>query len=95
MFFTSRKELSNVRNICKTRAANLMNIKLSQIYGASGIKMIKAAIESLRDKDYLLCLCDQSIIAGKSELVLKALEGNYKRDLFVSAKREFKDVGIV
>ena len=59
----------------------LMNIKLkeviSQIHGASGIKMIKAIIQGNRDKDYLLSLCDKKIIEKKGEAILKALEGNY------------------
>ena len=63
------------------KSLELMNIKLteviSQIHGASGIKMIKAMIEGNRDKDYLLSLCDTRIIKHKEEAVLKALEGNY------------------
>lgn len=63
------------------KCLEMMNIKLreviSQIHGASGIKMIKAIIEGNRDKAYLLSLCDKRIISKKGELVLKALEGNY------------------
>jgi transposase len=63
------------------KSLELMNIKLkeviSQIHGASGIKMIKAILAGNRDKDYLLSLCDKRIIANKGEAVLKALEGNY------------------
>lgn len=63
------------------RCLELMNIKLkeviSQIHGASGIKMIKAIIAGNRDKDYLLNLCSKVIISKKADLVLKALEGNY------------------
>lgn len=63
------------------KSLELMNIKLkeviSQIHGASGIKMIKAILEGNRDKDYLLSLCDKRIIEKKGEAVLKALEGNY------------------
>jgi hypothetical protein len=63
------------------KSLELMNIKLtaviSQIHGASGIKMIKAIIEGNRDKDYLLSLCDKRISNHKADLVLKALEGNY------------------
>lgn len=59
----------------------LMNIKLkeviSQIHGVSGIKMIKAIIGGVRDKKYLLSLCDKTIVEKKSDEVLKALEGNY------------------
>ncbi len=63
------------------KCLELMNIKLkeviSQIHGASGIKMIRAILEGNRDKAYLLSLCDKRIIARKGEAVLKALEGNY------------------
>ena len=63
------------------KSLELMNIKLkeviSQIHGASGIKMIKAILEGNRDKEYLLSLCDKRIIEKKGEALLKALEGNY------------------
>ena len=63
------------------KCLELMNIKLteviSQIQGASGIKMIKAIIAGCRDKGYLLSLCDTRIQANKSEQILKALEGTY------------------
>ena len=63
------------------KCLELMNIKLteviSQIHGASGIKMIKAIIDGSRDKEYLLSLCDLRIRKNKSEFILKALEGNY------------------
>jgi transposase len=63
------------------KALELMNIKLtqvlSQIHGASGIRMIEAIINGERRADKLLLLCDSSIIKKKTELVLKALEGNY------------------
>lgn len=63
------------------KCLELMNIKLkeviSQVHGASGIKMIKAIVAGNRDKAYLLSLCDKRIVNKKGELVLKALEGNY------------------
>ena len=63
------------------KCLELMNIKLkeviSQIHGASGIKMIKAILSGNRDQNYLLSLCDKRIIAKKGESVIKALEGNY------------------
>lgn len=63
------------------KCLELMNIKLkeviSQIHGASGIKMIKAILSGNRDKDYLLGLCDKRIVTKKGDLILKALEGNY------------------
>jgi len=63
------------------KCLELMNIKLkeviSQIHGASGIKMIKAILSGNRDKNYLLSLCDKRIVIKKGELIIKALEGNY------------------
>lgn len=63
------------------KCLELMNIKLkqviSQIHGASGIKMIQAIISGNRDKEYLLSLCDKRIVLSKGEAVLKALQGNY------------------
>ena len=63
------------------RCLELMNIKLaeaiSQIHGASGIKMIDAIIKGERNPQILLQLCDERIITKKKDQVLKALEGNY------------------
>lgn len=63
------------------KCLELMNIKLkeiiSQVHGASGIKMIKAIIAGNRDREYLLSLCDKRIIDKKGEAILKAMEGNY------------------
>lgn len=63
------------------RALELMNIKLgnviSQIHGASGLKVLHAILEGERDPDVLLSLCHSSIRHKKGEDVKKALEGNY------------------
>lgn len=63
------------------KSLELMNIKLSgvlaQVHGASSVRMIEAIINGERDAQQLLLLCDKRIIKGKSEQVLKALEGNY------------------
>lgn len=63
------------------KALELMNIKLKnvidQIHGASGIKMIEAIIEGVRDPEELLKLCYKTIREKKAEEVKKALEGNY------------------
>jgi transposase len=59
----------------------LMNIKLrnviSQIHGASGLRMIKAIISGERDPEKLLSLCHETIRSKKREEVLKSLEGTY------------------
>lgn len=63
------------------RSMELMNIKLkeviSQVHGASGIRIIKAIIDGERDPGVLLSLCDQRIINKKQAQMLKALEGRY------------------
>ncbi len=66
------------------KALTLMNIRLhqviSQIHGASGMKVIKAILNGERDAEKLLQLCDQRIKKNKSEEVLKSLNGNYKEE---------------
>jgi hypothetical protein len=63
------------------KCLELMNIKLinvlSQIHGASGIRIIEAIIAGQRDAHQLLLLCSKDIIEKKAEKVLKALQGNY------------------
>jgi hypothetical protein len=63
------------------KCLELMNIKLtnvlSQIQGASGIKMIEAIIAGERDPEQLLLLCTRPIIERKGDRVIKALQGNY------------------
>jgi transposase len=63
------------------KALELMNIKitqvLSQIHGASGVRMIEAILRGERDAEKLLALCDERIIEKKAERVKKALIGNY------------------
>jgi hypothetical protein len=63
------------------KALTEMNIRLkevlSQIHGASGIKMIEAILGGERDKNVLLGMCDSRIIKNKKTEVLKALKGKY------------------
>lgn len=63
------------------RCLELMNIKLtqviSQVHGASGMRMLKAIIEGERNAEALLLLCDERIKNKKGARVLEALEGNY------------------
>jgi transposase len=63
------------------KAMELMNIKLtnvlSQVHGASGIRIIEAILQGERNPEKLLALCDGRIIKNKSEQVKKALVGNY------------------
>ena len=61
-----------------------MNIKLteviSQVQGASGMRMIKAILNGERDREKLLALCETTIRKNKAQQVLKALEGHYTED---------------
>ena len=63
------------------KCLELMNIKIghaiSQIQGASGMKMMKAIIGGERDAEKLLSLCDKRIITNKGDKVKKSLEANY------------------
>lgn len=63
------------------RSLELMNIKLSnvisQIQGASGMRILKAILQGERDPQKLLLLCDERIKRNKGESVLESLEGNY------------------
>lgn len=84
MMVREREDIITMGSACVNKmqkALELMNIKLtgvlSQIHGASGIRIIEAIIGGERDAMKLLMLCDKRIITGKAEEVLKALEGNY------------------
>ena len=63
------------------KCLELMNIKLkeviSQIQGASGIRMIRSILSGERNAASLLSLCDERIQKNKKAKVLKALEGTY------------------
>ena len=76
------------------KCLELMNIKLkeviSQIHGASGIKMIKAILSGIRDGKSLLSLCDDRIQKHKGEKVLKALEGNYNATYLFMLEQNLK-----
>ena len=72
------------------RALELMNIKLanviSQIQGASGLKILRAILAGERDPERLASLCHKSILKTKAEDVAKSLHGNYTESL--PSKRE-------
>lgn len=66
------------------KALDLMNIKLhtviSQIQGASGMRVLKAILVGERDPKKLLDLCDVQIQKHKAEEVCRALVGNYRSE---------------
>ena len=72
----------------------LMNVKLhnviSQIHGASGLRVIKAIVNGERDTEKLLHLCHERIIENKREEVLKSLQGNYKHEYLLLLKENLR-----
>jgi len=64
------------------KALELMNLKLhnviSQIQGASGMRIIKAIIAGERDARKLVALCDKRIRTHKHDAVVRSLQGFYK-----------------
>jgi hypothetical protein len=72
----------------------LMNIKLrnviSQIHGASGLRVIRAILEGERDTEKLLALCDIRIQRDKAEDVKKSLNGNYTPQYLLLLKENLR-----
>lgn len=66
------------------KALTRMNIRLkeviSQIHGASGMKIIKAILAGERDSEKLVLLCHSSILKYKKDQVLQSLKGHYRED---------------
>lgn len=66
------------------KALDLMNIKLqyviSQLQGASGMRIIRAILEGERDAGKLSGLCEKQILNKKKEQVTLSLEGHYSRE---------------
>ena len=58
-----------------------MNVRLkeviSQIHGASGMRIVRAILSGERDAEKLALLCDSRILKTKKELVEKSLKGHY------------------
>lgn len=63
------------------KALTLMNIRLkevlSQVHGASGMKIIRSILAGVRDSEALVALCHSSILNNKRNEVSKALQGHY------------------
>jgi len=72
----------------------LMNIKLrnviSQIHGASGLRIIRAIIDGERDPHKLIHLCHENIKNRKREEVIKSLEGNYHESYILLIKENLR-----
>lgn len=63
------------------KALTLMNIRLkevlSQIHGASGLKIIRSILDGERNPEVLVEMCHGSILKNKKTLVIKSLNGHY------------------
>ena len=73
------------------KALELMNLKLqtviSQIQGASGMRVLRAIIGGERDPQKLLALCDKQIVAHKAKEVVASLKGNYRGEHIFALKQ--------
>lgn len=73
------------------KALILMNIRLkeviSQIHGASGMRIIRAILSGQRDAEKLTLMCDIRILKTKKELILKSLKGHYSQAGLFSLKQ--------
>lgn len=73
------------------KALTLMNIKvqhvISDIKGASGLRMIRAIIDGERDPERLANLCDKRILTTKREDVIASLKGNFKPEHVFALKQ--------
>lgn len=73
------------------KALDSMNIKLhnviSNISGASGMRILKAIIQGERNPEVLVELCDKSILKTKRASVISSLKGNFREDYIFSLKQ--------
>ena len=76
------------------KALILMNIRLkeviSQIHGASGMRIIRAILSGERDAEKLALFCDSRILKTKSTLVVKSLNGHYSASSLFSLEQAVK-----
>ncbi len=73
------------------KAMILMNIRLkeviSQIHGASGMRIIRAILAGERDAEKLALLCDSRILKTKKQWVIKSLKGHYSEAALFQLKQ--------
>jgi transposase len=71
-----------------------MNVRIteviSDITGASGIKIIAAILEGERNPQVLVGFCHEKILKTKRELVLKALEGEYREEHLFALRQAYQ-----
>ena len=77
-------ELAAAHILHMQKALELMNLKLhkviSQLTGASGLRIIEAILSGQRDPERLAELCDKRILAHKRQRVIRSLEGHYRAE---------------
>lgn len=65
------------------KALITMNVRLkevlSQVHGASGLRIIRAILAGERDPEVLVEMCDSRILKTKKERVIKSLKGHYSQ----------------
>lgn len=73
------------------KALTQMNIRLaeviSDITGASGLRMVEAIVAGERNPQKLLELCVSQLKEKKSELILKSLQGHYREEHLFALKQ--------
>lgn len=73
------------------KALDLMNIKLhfviTQINGASGLRIIKAILAGEYDPYKLVELCDRQILKHKKQIVIESLMGNFRKEHLFALKQ--------
>jgi len=66
------------------KALDRMNVKihevLSDLTGVSGMRVMRALLDGVRDRHVLLELCDVQIVRKKRERMLQALQGNWQAE---------------
>ncbi len=76
------------------KALILMNIRLkeviSQIHGASGMRVIRAILSGVRDAKELSQLCDTRILKTKEKLVIKSLKGHFSESALFALEQAVK-----
>jgi transposase len=74
----------STQSLLMQRALTQMNIRIteaiSDITGVSGMRMIEAILNGERNREALVELCDPGIKKRKGDLILKALEGEYREE---------------
>lgn len=71
-----------------------MNVRIteviSDIVGVSGLKIIAAILEGERNPAVMVEFCHEKILKTKRELVLKALEGEYREEHLFALKQAYQ-----